>query len=201
MFRVGHTRGGIPVLVHWTIPALGLFFLAIAHDAIVTGAAMALAYIAMLLIHELGHQWVAQRRGFRVWEIRLYPLHGQCLFEAPEFPYDEAVIAWGGVAAQVLVAVPCAVFVIVAGDTPYEPVNIALGILGFVSPFVAALNLLPIKGLDGKLAWSAIPIFFHKRRMSSPRRRPSRASARPPQTAMEAMEEALRKARRGKRDG
>jgi len=77
-------------------------------------------------------------------------------------------------------------FVILGGYLRLEPLNAILAILGFFSAAIAAFNLLPIRPLDGSKAWSAVPILFS---------RLIRRSSREPQTAMEAMQDALRKAR------
>jgi Zn-dependent protease len=185
MFLVARTRTGVPILVHWSVPALCLFLLGTGVSRILTTAATLAAYFAIFLIHELGHQVVAQRLLYRVEAIKIYPFHGKCLYEAPHSRWHRALVAWGGPLAQFIVAAPLAALVIVRGPTRIESIDAVLAILGFLSPVIAILNLIPLRPLDGSKAWWLIPlawerIVYRKRRHSL--------------TPMEAMEEALRKA-------
>jgi hypothetical protein len=64
------------------------------------------SYLSVLLIHEIGHLIAAQRLGCRVNSIKLYPVFGVTCFEIPWTRLDHCVIAWGGVVAQAIVAIP-----------------------------------------------------------------------------------------------
>jgi hypothetical protein len=55
--------------------------------------------------------------------------------------YDDAVIAWGGVVTQAVVAVPLVTFVAIFGFTRSDPVNVAIGILGYYSLIVAGFTI------------------------------------------------------------
>ena len=77
---------------------------------------------------------------------------------------------WAGVLAQTIVSVPIVLCVAVFGYTPWETLNIAVAILGAVSLGVAAFNLLPVRPLDGSVAWDLIPAFFERRRLRRNRR-------------------------------
>lgn len=87
--RVTSIRG-VPVFAHWSVPAIALFVLgaSIGHEA--AAVAGVLAYLAMLTIHELGHQLVAQWRGYHVIRIERYPVYALCRFERPEYAMDMA---------------------------------------------------------------------------------------------------------------
>jgi Zn-dependent protease len=106
---------------------------------------------------------LAQRKGCHVYAIELYPIHGLVRYSEPWSRYDDAVIAWGGVGAQILVGLPLVFYIRVFGFTRFTPLNVAMGILGYCSLFVAALNLLPIRPLDGAKAWYAARAKFQKR--------------------------------------
>lgn len=129
-----------------------------------------LSYLSLLLIHECGHLIAAQRRGSHVLEIRLYPIHGKCLFQTPWSRFDHCVIAWGGVIAQAIIALPLLLWLFFFGYTRFDAVNAVLAILGAYSICVAAFNLLPARGLDGSIAWSIIPEYLRRRR-SQPKAR------------------------------
>jgi Zn-dependent protease len=96
--------------------------------------------------------------------IQLYPIFGITKFETPWSKFDHCVIAWGGVIAQAVVALPVIGWVRLFGYTRFEPVNAVLALLGFfsISIAVAVVNLLPIPPLDGATAWSIIPEFFKR---------------------------------------
>lgn len=185
---MGRTRSGVPILVHWSVPALALVLLGFGfRHLLVMGAAIA-AYVAMLVLHERGHQIVAERRGFKVVAIEIYPLHGSCKYHLPPL-WDDALIAWGGAAAQLIVAAPLFVFIKVFGTTGFASLDVAILVLATYSPIVALFNLLPISTLDGRKAWMIVPLGWRKFRD----RRKLVAM-----TPMEAMEEALRKASKGR---
>jgi hypothetical protein len=94
------------------------------------------AYFSVILIHEFGHMIAARRKGYHVTAIELYPIHGCVCFQQGWSRYDDAVIAWGRVVAQAVVAVPLVTFVAIFGFTRSDVVNVAIGILGYYSLIV-----------------------------------------------------------------
>jgi Zn-dependent protease len=82
---------------------------------------------------------------------------------------DDCIIAWAGVVAQAIVAVPIIVVVSIFGNTRVEPLNAALAIWGFFSFGTAIFNLLPVPPLDGARAWRIVPLAIGRvfRRISS----------------------------------
>lgn len=99
----------------------------------------------------------AQRKGCAVWSIELYPIWGITRFNEPYSRYDHSVIAWGGVIAQAIVAVPLVVLTETFGYTRFQSLNTILAMFGFFSLFVAAFNLIPAPPLDGAIAWGLVP--------------------------------------------
>ena len=163
MTRVVKLRG-VDVYVHWTVFAVGALMIygAIHHPWVVLAAA--LAWLALMLLHESGHMMAAQRKHCQVMSIDLYPIFGLCRFQAPRSKFDHCVIAWGGVIAQLLVAIPLVVGLEVFGYSRFNPINAILVILGPYSLTVVAFNLLPVRGLDGAVAWWIIPESFKRAR-------------------------------------
>ena len=154
----------VDVNVHWSVLLVSLIILLNAgRKPVVTLIGLA-AYLGLLLIHECGHLIAAQRRGSHVLEIRLYAIHGKCIFQTPWSRFDHCVIAWGGVIAQAIIAVPLLLWLFFFGYTRFAAVNAILVILGGYSMCVAAFNLLPISGLDGSIAWGIIPEYLRRRR-------------------------------------
>jgi membrane-associated protease RseP (regulator of RpoE activity) len=119
--------------------------------------AAGLSWLALILLHESGHMVAAQRKHCQVSSIDLYPIFGLCCFQVPWSKYDHCVIAWGGVIAQLLVAIPLVVGLKVFGYSNFSSVNAVLVGLGPYSLMVAVFNLLPIGRLDGAVAWWIIP--------------------------------------------
>jgi Zn-dependent protease len=74
------------------------------------------------------------------------------------------------VAAQLAVAVPLIAWVELFGYSRFQPVNAMLAIWGFFSLSLAVFNLLPIRPLDGSIAWGLLPALF-KRSPAPPVRR------------------------------
>jgi membrane-associated protease RseP (regulator of RpoE activity) len=102
--------------------------------------------------------------------IELYPIWGITRFTLPYSRFDHCVIAWGGVAAQAVVAAPLIAWVELFGYSRFQPVNAMLAIWGFWSLSFAVFNLLPIRPLDGSIAWGLLPARF-KRSPAPPVRR------------------------------
>jgi Zn-dependent protease len=150
----------VPVLVHWSVFVVSVLLILYATKRPLIALVGLLCYWSVLLIHECGHMVFAQRKGCKVFSIELYPICGFCRFQQPWLRIDHCVIAWGGVLAQLLVGLPIVACVAVFGDTRSETVNTALTILGGYSVFVALLNLLPIRPLDGSVAWGLVPEFL-----------------------------------------
>jgi Zn-dependent protease len=80
----------------------------------------------------------------------------------PYSRFDHWVIAWGGVAAQAVVAVLLIAWVELFGYSRFQPVNAMLAIWGFWSLSFAVFNLLPIRPLDGSIAWGLLPALFKR---------------------------------------
>ncbi len=116
-----------------------------------------LSLIALILLHEAGHSIVARRLGYATTAIRFSLIHGRCEHDAPANRWDETLIAWGGVAAQTLVAIPLCLFDAFWHRSlgVFAPVVLILGYWSFV---VAVYNLAPARGFDGAKAWRIIPL-------------------------------------------
>jgi Zn-dependent protease len=116
-----------------------------------------ISLIALILLHEFGHAAVAHHFGYRVQSIWFSLFHGRCVFDAPTDEWERCLIAWGGVVAQLLVAIP-----LLALDSFVHPSPRILGpvvlILGYWSLVLIILNLIPSGSLDGATAWRIIPL-------------------------------------------
>jgi len=154
----------VPVYANWSLVLFSVVILLGALERPAEAVAAWCSFFAVLLLHECGHMFVAQKLGYPVDSIRLYPFFGLAVFTQPYSRYDYSRIAWGGVAAQAVISVPVLLYLAIFGFTRWDSFNIVLGIFGYYSAFVAACNLLPIPPLDGAAAWGLIPELISRAR-------------------------------------
>jgi stage IV sporulation protein FB len=167
-WRVGTLRG-IPIEVHWTV-LLGLpWYYYLNRSATATAVAF-VAFSVLLLMHELGHAAVARWRDVAVGKIRLLFMHGSCTHEEPYYEEDDVLIAWGGVAAQLVVlALALVARPLVAELSPaaFVLASPLFAVLINTNLFMIVFNLLPIAPLDGAKAWRALPLLRERARQTS----------------------------------
>jgi Zn-dependent protease len=113
----------------------------------------AFGVFTLMLVHELGHAFLARRLGYEVLDVRLFPLFGQCRHHRPYSDYEDAVIAWGGVAAQLLLLLPAIATLTLLGNTRYGPINVLLIVFSYFNAVMMVCNLVPARGMDGAKAW------------------------------------------------
>ena len=145
-----------PVFVHWST-------LAAAGAAVVGGyrwPSLALvafaAYMVILVVHEWGHVLAARRMRCTVFAVQIYPMHGKTRYSQPWSRRDDAVIAWGGVVAQLALAVPACIALALRPALDMTVGWAALAVLGPLNIVMALLNLYPHRDLDGGRAWGLI---------------------------------------------
>ena len=155
---------GVRVYVHWSLLLVAALILFGAIERPAETLAAWISYFSAILIHECGHMLVAQWKGYQVTAIDLFPIHGRVHSTEPWSRYDDALIAWGGVLAQAVVAVPLLTWVAIFGFTRTDAANVAIGILGYYSLFVALFNLIPAPCFDGAKAWYLIPELIKRAR-------------------------------------
>jgi len=168
---------GAPVYLHISAVVIaGLLGLSTVKSPVFGVIAIA-SYLSIILVHEIGHAFVANRLGLGVFNIQIGWIHGACEYEEPGDEWRTILVAWGGVAAQVAVAI---IVLIVAAAIPGEDLGyfgpVAV-FLGYVNLMVAAINLAPSRELDGAVAWRILPFMF-RNRLSRPRTRSARDEAK-----------------------
>src|SRR5260370_2773111 len=162
---------GVDVYIHWSVFAMaGLMLLGVVQRPLLTLVCLT-CYLSVILIHECGHLIAAQRLGCKVYSIKLYPILGLTDFQTPWSRFDHCVIAWGGVLAQAVVALPFVAYVALFGYTHVGIVNAVLVILGFYSLAVAVINLIPVAPFDGAIAWGIVPEVIRRVRTRRSERR------------------------------
>jgi Zn-dependent protease len=155
---------GAHVYVHWSVFAVVLLLALVSLRSPIYAAISIAAYLAVIVIHETGHAWVARRLGYHVGAIRIGFLHGECEIDAPHSEFDHVLFAWGGVLAQLAVAVPILVVAKLSGEPDFGYAGPIVAILGPINLMIALLNLAPAPGLDGHIAWRAVPLLWQWQR-------------------------------------
>ncbi len=162
---------GFPVEIHPTFLILGLFVLDAGFGAIGVGLWMA-AVVVSILVHELGHAFLARWAGGRVQQVMLYGMGGVTVWSDPAKRVDwwrRMVVSLAGSGAGFVLGAGAYAAVRSGwlGPIPQEvitrPWDVALGLwveleqwgVFFVAALIwtsvvwGAINLLPIGGLDG----------------------------------------------------
>jgi Zn-dependent protease len=118
-----------------------------AGDAGLVAAVAAIILVGCILLHELSHALLAQRRGLRVRRIRLYVFGGYSVIESEGLdPGDELVVSVAGPIASGLLA---AAFWGAGELISEDLVSRAMYALAVFNGAIAAFNLLPGFPLDG----------------------------------------------------
>lgn len=164
--------------VHWHVLAAVTVLSAASLRAPIYGLLGVASYLAVIVVHEVGHAAVAHRLGYELLAIRIGLVHGRCEFEHPDFEWDEARVAWGGVGAQAGVAAVVFTISAVRGDAPAAYFGPIVVFLGYLNVIVAIANLVPVKGLDGAVAWRVFPLLLERIRAASITRKALRRVSR-----------------------
>jgi Zn-dependent protease/predicted transcriptional regulator len=148
----------VPIRLHWSFPLLLILVIAPASSRVSAGAlAASLLWIAVLfaciVIHELAHSFVAQRRGFVVRDIVLLPIGGASQISGlPGAPPDELAIAIAGPAASVGLGLLFALIGLATGAHLWPASLLAGPVLSrllWANVLLAGFNLLPAIPMDG----------------------------------------------------
>ncbi len=151
---------GAPVHIHWSaLIAMGVLFVFSIKTPLYAVVTIC-SYFGIILLHEAGHAYFVRRLGYQPRNIYLGLIHGTCEFDAPFSLREECIIAWGGVAAQFVVAIPLIVFSL---TTPLDRLPFTgpiVAFLGYISVIIALFNLTPVMNLDGVKAWQLFPLQY-----------------------------------------
>jgi Zn-dependent protease len=158
-FLLGHvTVLGARLHLHWSAVALAGLMLGAWHRQPGLAIEAIACYFGLILLHEAGHAAMALRLGYRAPDIYLSMVHGLCSYDRPDTPREDALIAWGGVLAQLAIALPLIALAQVPTIASLPSIGIPIAAFGYFSLSMVALNLVPVRGLDGAKAWSLLPM-------------------------------------------
>ena len=150
---------GVPLRLHISALVVGV-------AGIIGGFGVTVAALLFLLVgHEMGHALLIRRCGYEVVGVDLSALGGRCLYlRGANDDWHDALIAWGGVGFQALLLLPLLAWVLCF------PVPRGIGAIDqllFVFVPINALmilyNLVPLRHLDGAVAWQVFPLWAGRR--------------------------------------
>jgi len=146
---------GIPVRAHITLLIL-LPFLALQFApwfglaGFFFGLLCAAGVFVGVALHELGHSWVAIRKGCRVSEIMLLPIGGVAkMTSIPSRPKDEFLVAFAGPATSAVLALLCRLIGELFIALGVAPLATLFFIMSAVNLALFLFNLLPSFPMDG----------------------------------------------------
>jgi Zn-dependent protease len=153
--------GGVEVRLNWSLIAVfaliawsladGVFPSqnpGLSHGThIAMGIVAALLFLASILLHELGHSWVARREGIEVDSITLWLFGGVSRLKGRfTTPGAEFRVAIAGPLVSIVLGV---LFVLIAVARPPSYIGGVAAWLGYINLILAVFNLLPASPLDG----------------------------------------------------
>lgn len=170
-WTIGRLRGA-PIALHWSLPLGALFF---GRFGWVPG--FWLAFALVILVHELGHALVVRLTGNTVVHVLVHGLGGECSWDGDPTRLQRALIAWGGVWAQLALALVGFGWLLLAPPTTVLAAELAHG-LTWSNLYLAAFNLIPIAPFDGAEAWKLPGLLrerWRRRRVTTARVSPAPA--------------------------
>lgn len=156
---------GIPIRAHWTMPFLCLLWSGL---RFAPGAWIGALFV--VLLHELGHAYLARRHHLHVVEVMLHGLGGHCAYLGEPSPWQRAVVASGGVLAQAIllaIALPAQYALTASAAGGVSPPDFLWDLLyawTWSNLGIAVFNLMPLGRLDGVEIWKLPGLWLARRR-------------------------------------
>jgi membrane-associated protease RseP (regulator of RpoE activity) len=157
---------GAPVYLHWSALLVMGVLLGISFNSPVLAIISICSYFGIIMLHETGHAFVAHKLRCDVKGVYLGFLHGKCKCKVPENQKYKSLIAWGGVAAQLVVALPLIIGAQTLSINEIYGIGPVVAFMGYISVLVALVNIVPGPGLDGIEAWMLIPVLVKEYKTS-----------------------------------
>ncbi|MGK0359660.1 MAG: stage IV sporulation protein FB [Bradymonadia bacterium] len=153
---LGRVRGAL-VRMHWSAFALALLLGYSRHGSIWTSLLGSFFVLALIVVHEFGHAFMVWRYRHTVHSLDVFAFHGWCRWSGRPSPYERAMIAWGGVFAQ-LVLLGVALPIMLLVDQRGIALSAMVHVFVWTNLYLIGINLIPIAPLDGAEAWKLLPL-------------------------------------------
>jgi Zn-dependent protease len=156
---------GIPVLLHWTFPAVGVTTgLIVASLFLTTSVSLSLqvflwttaAVVILVLIHELGHAVAARVLCLDLVAVVIAHVGGRCFIAKTPSPRQDLLLSAAGVLAQSAVLMATLALLWVLGTPTSLPLKCLVIVFTGGNVLVMAVNLLPSKDNDGARILNAL---------------------------------------------
>lgn len=156
--------GGVELLVHWSLPAGGVIVAAFVHADPKQWVYFCLAYLLLVIIHEVGHLLAAVAFRLKVFTVEISGVGGLCRIERPRRLRHSVFVYTAGLLAQALVFSITLAYIDAFGS-PGSPFGDAIVFtFTFVNVVMFVINLIPQRGArsglatDGSVLWR---LFLH----------------------------------------
>jgi ATP-dependent Clp protease adapter protein ClpS len=150
---------GIPVFIHWSLPAGGLLISTFVGFALPDVIYFCIAYTLLIVIHELGHASAARYFGLGIFRLQISGAGGQCVTGTPRTFIAAIAFSTAGILAQALLLIGTLIYLEIIGK-PMSIFGTCLSIaFVYVNCAMLVVNLIPRKrprdnfGTDGYLLW------------------------------------------------
>ena len=141
----------VPIYIHWTFPAGGIFFSFFFGIKDLLGIfSLIVAYVALIIIHELGHAIAALRASSKVYSVLVTGSGGWCFADEPEEKSSKFIFYAGGLIAQLLLFFVTILWVTIIGNPENQIGNYFILVFTFVNVLVFISNFIPSGENDGK---------------------------------------------------
>jgi stage IV sporulation protein FB len=162
MFETGYLQiaklRGAPVRIHWSV-AIGV--------AMFTGLRFApaawLGFVLLVLAHELGHAAFVLLYRLEVVSVDVHGFGGVCRWHGVSTRWERAVIAWGGVLAQLAILVATYGLVFATGAPTSSFATEIVYVFTTTNLWLLLINLMPVSPLDGADAWTIVRAWRERR--------------------------------------
>jgi ATP-dependent Clp protease adapter protein ClpS len=98
-FTIATVRS-VPLLVHWSLPVVGLLALIAGEIRPVHWGSYFVSFVLLVVIHESGHLFAAVLFGLKIYSVRISVIGGLCLLERPRNVGQSVVVYSAGFLAQ-----------------------------------------------------------------------------------------------------
>lgn len=121
-----------------------------------TAVPLVAAYTTLILLHELGHAFVAKAASLKVHAVLVTAAGGWCFADDPHSFGTRLMFYAGGIIAQIL-ALLITVILLALFDSPDSVVlNCFALVFTIVNVILIVINIVPTEGTDGQKIWNLL---------------------------------------------
>lgn len=122
------------------------------------------AFVLLVLVHELGHAFMARRLGHEPLGVEVTGFGGLCRWDGRRASdFHRSLVAWGGVLAQAVLLLFTYAYSLWSGPPTSMAEYQIVSAFTRTNIYLILLNLLPIPPLDGAQAWQILGQLGRKR--------------------------------------